>query len=114
MSVIIFFCNSAKAQTAPCSQLIDYVYRNGTSKDKIDSVLFTYSSWLKGVESYTIDNKIVVIATLNKNGSTKQYIFCDVPPTIWDTYYKNRMLILDKTLGEQFHEYIYGYKCDCQ
>lgn len=114
ISVILLFCSYAKAQTTPCNQLIDYVYKNGRAKDKFDSFLFRYSSWLKEVESYTIDNKIVVIATLSNNGLNKQYIFCDVPPKVWDSFYNNRMFLLDKTVGEQFHEYIYSYKCNCQ
>ncbi len=108
--------NSVEGQTTSCSQLIEYVYKNGTSKDVIDNGLQINSEWLKKVEAFSIENKIVVIAEMytdKSHYSTKKYIYCDVPPFNWDSFYNSRMLILNTTLGERFHQYVVDYKCNC-
>jgi hypothetical protein len=107
--------NSVKGQTPYCSQLIEYVYKNGTSKNAIDNGLQIKSEWLKKVEAFSIENKIVVIAEMysdDSHFSTKKYIYCDVPPFNWDSFYNTRMFI-GKSLGENFHKYIDEYKCNC-
>ncbi len=103
-----------KAQSISCQELMDYVYNKGNRKDYIETHLLTRSAWLSSIESYTVDNKIVVIAGIKNNGYEKKYIFCDVPSKTWDTFYGNRMLILNETIGEQFREYIFPYQCNCK
>jgi hypothetical protein len=112
----LFSFSSLKGQTTSCRQLIEDVYKYGTSKGTIDNSLFLTSEWLKKTEAFSIDNSIVVIAefyTNESHSSSQRYVFCGVPPSNWDTFYDNRMLLLDKSLGEQFREYIYDYKCNC-
>jgi hypothetical protein len=114
--VFLFSFNSLKGQTTSCSQLIEYVYKNGTNKGTIDNSLFLTSEWLKKTEAFSIDNSIVVIAefyTNKSHSSSQRYVFCDVPSSNWNTFYNNRRLVLAKSSGEQFHEYIYDYKCNC-
>lgn len=113
--VILISFDSALAQVTSCDQLIDYVNKNGSRKDRIDSAL-NESSWLKKVESFTIENSIVVIAELYTDEhylNSKKYIFCNVPEMEWDAFNNNRKLLLAKSLGELFHEYIYEFKCNC-
>ncbi len=102
------------AQSVSCQELMDYVYSKGSRKDAIENYLLTKSSWLNSIESYTVDNKIVVIAGIKNNGYEKKYIFCDIPSKVWDIFYGNRRLILNKTIGEQFREYIFPYQCECK
>jgi len=114
---VLFLCSfsSLKGQTTSCTQLMAYVKTNGISKGTIDNSMFINSEWLRKTEAFSIDNSIVVIADFydKSHYSFKSYIFCGVPSSNWDTFYDNRMLLLDKSTGEQFREYIYDYKCNC-
>jgi hypothetical protein len=114
--MLLLTFNSLTGQTTSCRQLMEYVSMNGTSIGVIDNSMFINSEWLRKAEAFSIDNSIVVIADFYKDknhSSFQRYVFCSVPASNWDTLYNNRMLLLDKSLGEQFHQYIYDYKCNC-
>ena len=102
------------AQSNTCQELINYVEQKGTSKEDIENYHFQNSSWLYSVKSYTVNNKIVVIAGIKNNGYVNKYIFCDIPSDVWETFYRSRVFILKETLGERFHKSIFQYKCACK
>lgn len=114
LTFISFFHINVNAQSYSCQELIEYTYRNGEKKDVMESYLLLNSSWLNSIESYLIDGKIIVIASIKNNGFEKPYIFCNIPNDVWDTFYGNRRLILNKTIGQQFHDYIFPFQCDCK
>lgn len=57
----------------------------------MESYLLLNSSWLNSIESYLVNDKIIIIASIKNNGFEKPYIFCNIPPDVWNTF----MVIVD-------------------
>jgi hypothetical protein len=91
------------------------VEENGKKKETVSSYSLIYSTWLKEVTAYSIEDVIVVIASIKEDQYsyfTKKYIFCGIPENNWSSFYYG-LYDLNKSYGERFHKYIFDYKCNC-
>jgi hypothetical protein len=116
LSAIILGCIYINGQDVACTELMNYVVKNGTRSENVNQIQLMNSTWLKEVTKYSIDNTIAVIAEIKQDEFgivTKKYIFCGIPSSNWSSFYFG-FNDLDKTYGERFHKYIYDYKCECK
>jgi hypothetical protein len=93
---------------------MEYVQENGTKTGNVSALSLMYSTWLKDVTAYTIEDKIVVIAEIKKDEyglSTKKYIFCGIPKQNWENFYWG-VNDFGKSYGERFNKYIMDYRCN--
>lgn len=95
-----------------CEELIQYTKNEGTHYGSIGPIALMNSEWLRAVEAYKVENSIVVIASIRKDGSyfSKDYIFCAVPESNWRSF---SSIYGNDSYGERFHEYIMNYQCNC-
>lgn len=111
-----FFCciYLSNAQEITCDDLLDFVKTEGYKESSVSSIALIDSSWLNGVEAYSYDGNLFVVAKIKKDEYSyysKEYIFCGVPEENWRKF--KSLFDIDKTYGERFHEYIIDYQCNC-
>ena len=115
LGILIFTSTPIFSQSTSCSELLNYVERNGRSKGSVSSLSLYDSSWLSGVEAYTIEGNLAVVATITKNEYDmygKKYVFCGIPSSNWDAFYYGTY-DYGPSYGERFHKYIFDYVCEC-
>lgn len=114
--ILIFGTTILSAQEVSCSDLMNYVEKEGYKKGNLNSLQLVSSDWLNSVTAYEIEDVIVVVAEIKKPGNliynTKKYIFCGIPSSNWNSFYYG-LSDIGKSHGERFHKYIYNYQCNC-
>jgi hypothetical protein len=110
--LLLLSLTTPSTPNASCDELIRYTKSEGTHYGSVGALSLMNSEWLKNVEAYKVEDVIVVIASIKKEGSyfSKDYIFCSVPESNWrsfSSYFGN------DSYGEKFHQYIFNYQCDC-
>lgn len=111
-SSILFTC-LANGQDISCNDLLDFITEEAYEEDSVGSIRLMDSSWLNGVEAYSYDGNLFVIANIKSDEISyrnKEYIFCGVPEENWKKFSTYK---LNKSYGEDFHEYIMDYQCNC-
>lgn len=115
LGLFLFISYGAVGQSVSCSELLQYVVKNGRSKATVNSYQLFDSSWLKEVKAYSIENSLFVVATIKRNEydfTGQKYIFCGIPSSNWSNFY-NGLYDLNLSYGERFHKYIFKYQCEC-
>jgi len=112
---IFFIPFFLKAQNYSCDEVMKFIRSNGYKKGSVSTFALLNSSWLKEVNAYTYENEIYVIAKIKTSEysfSGKEYIFCGVPSSNWNSF--SGLSFSDETYGEKFHKYIIDYTCNCK